>query len=61
MSSDKKRTEPSLEELLHLVHQYYPTGIEKEDPRYMVSAEAQRLTDLLQTHQKQIPAWKGCI
>lgn len=49
------------DEFVQLVHRYYPTNIEAEDPRYMESEEAQRLNALLQTHQEPLPAWTGFI
>ncbi|QRN93693.1 hypothetical protein JRI60_31540 [Archangium violaceum] len=47
--------------LVRLVHSYYPAGIEKEDPRYTDSEEAQRLRTLLQAHAAGTPAWKSFV
>ncbi|WNG38609.1 hypothetical protein F0U61_36700 [Archangium violaceum] len=47
--------------LIRLVHRYYPAGIEKEDPRYTASEEAQRLKTLLKTNTGGTPAWNTFI
>ena len=49
------------EALVRLVHRYYPAGLEKEDPRYAASEEAQRLRALVTAHVGGTPAWKDFI
>ncbi len=47
--------------LIELVHRYYPSGIDNEDPRYKSSEEAQRLSSLVQANTAPTPDWKDFI
>ncbi len=52
------KLDPFTDALVHLVHCYYPPGIEDYDPRYRESEEYQRLTRLLLANQQPSPTWK---
>lgn len=47
--------------LVQLLRQYYPAGLWCDDPAYKASAEAQRLTRLLDDAQKDTRAWQAFV
>lgn len=49
------------ERMLHCAHHYYPAGLEKEDPRYAISEETQRLDAILQQHSQGSLEWKRFV
>ncbi|WNG50543.1 hypothetical protein F0U60_45270 [Archangium minus] len=55
------KPELTVDALVQLVHRYYPAGMEKEDPRYLVSEETQRLQSLLQLNVGRSPAWNDFV
>jgi hypothetical protein len=53
--------EPLANALVQLVRCYYPPGMEKEDPRYAATEEAQRLDRLLHANTQGSPTWKDFV
>lgn len=52
---------PSVQELIRVVHEYYPQGIELDDPRYKASAEAQRLQRLIEEAHANLSRWADFV
>jgi hypothetical protein len=51
----------TVDALTRILHLYYPLGLWPTDPAYDASEEAQRLTQLLETAQKDGQQWKGFV
>jgi hypothetical protein len=49
------------EALSQLVHNYYPAGIHRDDPRYSTTQENQRLEALLKATMKDTAVWRGFL
>jgi hypothetical protein len=52
---------PSAQELIRVVREYYPQGIELDDPRYKASAEAQRLQRLIEEAHVDLSRWADFV
>jgi len=53
--------ELTTEALVHLVHRFYPAGLDNEDPRYNESEEGQRLNEVILANVKPSQSWKDFI